>query len=241
MDNLKIGDCVKIIIYPDKIEKEYTSPERIWVIVERLNGNNITGIVDNDPFVIKSVKYKDKLKFVKSDIIDIIKKEDLIDFTSKDHFPLEIQTIPKSLCLYHTEISKTGNEKMIFIESDDEYKTFYPKEQIWVIEIGNRIYECLNSPILIKNIAKGTIIKYKSDNEFEIKKSKFSKAVFTIESKENVDRTLKMFIDIGCKIVVLGDAINIYTAEFDGKNYNELDVLTRMLDGKGLIRLNYIC
>ncbi|OEJ12998.1 hypothetical protein BFL38_00060 [Brachyspira hampsonii] len=64
--SLKPDDYVKLIF-----TEENAVPERMWVKITNINGNNFTGILDNDPYCLKSVKCGDKIVFKTENIIDI--------------------------------------------------------------------------------------------------------------------------------------------------------------------------
>ncbi|ADG71726.1 DUF2314 domain-containing protein [Brachyspira murdochii] len=65
IDSLKLDDYVKLIF-----TEENAVPERMWVKITNINGDNFTGILDNDPYCLKSVKCGDKIVFKTENIID---------------------------------------------------------------------------------------------------------------------------------------------------------------------------
>lgn len=65
IDSLKDGDYVKLIF-----AEENTAAERMWVKITEINGDNFIGILDNDPYGLKSVKCGDKIVFKTENIID---------------------------------------------------------------------------------------------------------------------------------------------------------------------------
>lgn len=60
LDNIKDGDFVKVSV----------NNERFWVIVTNVNGDVVTGTIDND-LLQKQLKYKDIIEFPKNCIYDI--------------------------------------------------------------------------------------------------------------------------------------------------------------------------
>lgn len=65
IDSLKPDDYVKLIF-----TEENAAAERMWVKITNINGDNFTGILDNDPYSLKSVKCGDEIIFKTDNIID---------------------------------------------------------------------------------------------------------------------------------------------------------------------------
>jgi hypothetical protein len=57
---------------PGSIVKISRYNERFWCIIKKIKGDNITAVVDNN-LITKRLKYKDTVRFKKSDILDIYK------------------------------------------------------------------------------------------------------------------------------------------------------------------------
>lgn len=70
INNLKPYDLVKLIFTEENNDKEIMS-ERMWIIITEINGENFTGILDNEPYYLKTIKYGDKVVFKSENIIDI--------------------------------------------------------------------------------------------------------------------------------------------------------------------------
>lgn len=64
------GDIVKIIFESVPISQKYGA-ERMWVIVQERKGDELVGILDNDPYDIPQLKSGKRIAFKISDIIDI--------------------------------------------------------------------------------------------------------------------------------------------------------------------------
>jgi uncharacterized protein YegJ (DUF2314 family) len=71
LNNIKIGDFVKICIY-GKLEPDFSDidNERFWVEVTEINNDEIIGTVDNE-LVEVDLKYGEKIKFKKENIYSI--------------------------------------------------------------------------------------------------------------------------------------------------------------------------
>ncbi|WP_297204001.1 DUF2314 domain-containing protein [uncultured Brachyspira sp.] len=65
INSLKTDDYVKLIF-----TEENAVPERMWVKITNINGDNFRGILDNDPYNLKSVKCGDEIVFKTENIID---------------------------------------------------------------------------------------------------------------------------------------------------------------------------
>lgn len=70
LNSLKAGSIVKLGF--DVIESEDApSSERMWVIVTTRSGNKFVGKLDNDPVVVRGLKYGDAIHFAADHILDI--------------------------------------------------------------------------------------------------------------------------------------------------------------------------
>ncbi len=48
-ENLKVGDCVKLVFRMDQPFKDHLSVERMWVEITEVKDNYYIGYLDNDP------------------------------------------------------------------------------------------------------------------------------------------------------------------------------------------------
>lgn len=64
------GQFVKIIF-----SEEGCNPERMWVEVTAKDGDLITGVLSNVPYVLSSVKYGDEVEFGPEHVIQILDAE----------------------------------------------------------------------------------------------------------------------------------------------------------------------
>lgn len=70
LKNVKVGSIVKLGL--DVVDaKESPGNERMWVVVSARDGNEFVGKLDNDPVVIRGLKYEDTISFKKDNILDI--------------------------------------------------------------------------------------------------------------------------------------------------------------------------
>lgn len=70
IDSLKINDLVKLI-FTEENDNPEIMPERMWVKITEINEDNFKGILDNDPYYLKSIKCGDEVVFKSENIIDI--------------------------------------------------------------------------------------------------------------------------------------------------------------------------
>lgn len=73
LNNLKVGDYVKVCIdIPDRKEDEPES-ERFWCDIKKIDGDKIIGSVGNDLIYLK-LKYGKEIEFLKRNVYSIIKQ-----------------------------------------------------------------------------------------------------------------------------------------------------------------------
>jgi death-on-curing protein len=68
---LDIGNSVKLIFNVDAPEHDTPGGERMWVTITKVTKNGFTGTLDNDPMVLRGLKYKDVVKFKDYNIASI--------------------------------------------------------------------------------------------------------------------------------------------------------------------------
>ncbi|OGH69194.1 MAG: hypothetical protein A3I29_03345 [Candidatus Magasanikbacteria bacterium RIFCSPLOWO2_02_FULL_44_11] len=72
--NLKAGDLVKLIFRMKEKSSDEISVERMWVIVDRKEGEEYVGKLDNDPVGDVYLKAGDEVRFEPRHVIQIDKK-----------------------------------------------------------------------------------------------------------------------------------------------------------------------
>lgn len=65
IQSLRPGYFVKLCF-----EEENNTPERMWVVITNIDGDNFTGILENEPLDIKSISYSDTVCFNSKHILD---------------------------------------------------------------------------------------------------------------------------------------------------------------------------
>lgn len=69
IEGLDVGASVKLLF--DIGDEEEPAGERMWVTIIKIAGHNYVGELDNDPAVIRGLKYKDKIHFTANNIARI--------------------------------------------------------------------------------------------------------------------------------------------------------------------------
>lgn len=65
--DIEIGDYAKIR-FGDASPGEY-----MWIKVTKVNGNKLEGTLDNDPVIVKDVKFGDTVTFLKENVCERIR------------------------------------------------------------------------------------------------------------------------------------------------------------------------
>jgi hypothetical protein len=68
IDNIKEGTLVKLVFVMEKALENSCRAEKMWVKVESIHHGTYTGILDNDPYYIMSIKAGAKIMFNSSNI-----------------------------------------------------------------------------------------------------------------------------------------------------------------------------
>lgn len=80
-DALKAGDIVKIIFVLTHQKEDEPHAERMWVKITERNGKVFTGILNNEPYYLKSIKAGELLLFTVDHIASIYGYKPLFDET----------------------------------------------------------------------------------------------------------------------------------------------------------------
>jgi len=67
---LKPGNLCKLIFRFESTDPKHPAAERMWVIIDEVQGDRFTGRLDNDPYYISDLKAGDSLHFGPENIID---------------------------------------------------------------------------------------------------------------------------------------------------------------------------
>ena len=70
VDNLTVGDLVKLIFVIEAEQEDGLSAERMWVEITQINGQKFIGKLDNEPYRIQDLKVGDEISFGIENICD---------------------------------------------------------------------------------------------------------------------------------------------------------------------------
>jgi hypothetical protein len=76
IEKLKPGNCCKLIFRFASSDLTHPAAERMWVIIDEVNGGQFTGRLDNDPYYITDIKAGDAVDFGPEHIIDVDVEDD---------------------------------------------------------------------------------------------------------------------------------------------------------------------
>ncbi|GIV97238.1 MAG: hypothetical protein KatS3mg057_1895 [Herpetosiphonaceae bacterium] len=99
LDKLAVGDFAKLIFAFESDDPRAPSAERMWVQIERVDGNEFIGRLDNKPLYLKSIAYGEKVRFNHSHIIDT----NLYDPESQDFDTYILRCLVTNRVLYDGE------------------------------------------------------------------------------------------------------------------------------------------
>ena len=120
LDGLKVGDLVKLIFLP--IDSEIT-PERMWVIITEIHGEQFRGILDNHPYQIPHLKADDEVEFTRDNIAQTLGPNacDIKKFAVITKRALEKQQINRVTWSEPVEENDSGRQLMFGNETDEYF------------------------------------------------------------------------------------------------------------------------
>lgn len=77
VENLKIGDTIRLIFVLKDKNIDNCRAERMWLIINEKNGKNYKGILTNQPVYIKELKIGSVIEFNEANIATIVMKSDI--------------------------------------------------------------------------------------------------------------------------------------------------------------------
>ena len=165
-----IGKIVKLIFWRTETDPPLVKSERMWVIVDKDLGNdNYEGVLDNDPMDLRSVKFGDRVRFKKDEIIDIsdvsvdqLKKQD-----PNTEIPLEKREYNSQYIFCHSNHIDYDRLEKISVTVDQDWDEDFLKEELVVEEISHRKYRLKCVPLCVKKLSYDDIITFDKANIFE--------------------------------------------------------------------------
>ncbi len=74
IDNLKVGNSVRLIFAMQTPQDDGCSAERMWLTITEIKGDRFLGKLENAPYYLKSIKCGDIIDFRKANIATVIVK-----------------------------------------------------------------------------------------------------------------------------------------------------------------------
>lgn len=143
IDNLEISSLVKLIFVMKQPQKDGCRAERMWVKITEKQGDIFEGVLNNDPYFLKTIKYGDKISFRRENIASIYVKESPFDekkfaiITKKALDNKQINWVTRSDELYNEQDSGWqlffGDESPEYLDNADN-ATLISLEQVLSFE-----------------------------------------------------------------------------------------------------------
>ena len=120
LKSLKAGTLVNIIFVFEKELKNGCNAERIWVEITDIQDGKFRGVLDNDPYFLKSIKRGDKITFETSNIASVYSKGSTIHE--------ELFAIITKKALENKQINWVVRSDDLNNEQDSGWQLFYGDE-----------------------------------------------------------------------------------------------------------------
>lgn len=120
IDNLEIGTLVKLIFVMKKPLKNGCHAERMWAKITNIESGNFTGILENDPYYLKSIRSGDEITFKAENIAAI--------YVEGIHFNEKLFAIITKRALENRQINWVVRTDDLNNEQDSGWQLFYGDE-----------------------------------------------------------------------------------------------------------------
>ena len=166
IENLEIGELVKLIFAMKKPQINGCQAERMWVEIIEKNGNYFTGKLDNDPYYLKTIKCGDSITFKKENIAGL--------YGGKSSFDENLFAIITKRALTNRQINYVVKSDDIDNEQDSGWQLFYGDEdEAYLDDTSNGSIISLEQVLvfepLLESVFSGTGTSYEyseSENKF---------------------------------------------------------------------------
>lgn len=129
IDKLEIGDLIKLIFVMKKQQTNGCHAEKMWVKITNKQNEIFTGILDNDPYYLKSVKAGDIITFNIENIAGI--------YVEKSSFNEKLFAIITKKALEKRQINWLVRTDNINNEQDSGWQLFYGDESSQYLDDPN--------------------------------------------------------------------------------------------------------
>ncbi len=124
IDELEVGDLVKLIFFMNELAEDGCEAERMWVTITEHQGNDFKGVLDNTPFYIKSIREGDIINFKSQHIATIYGGECSFNeeqFALISNRALENREINYAFRTDDIDNDEDSGWQLFFGDEDDEY------------------------------------------------------------------------------------------------------------------------
>ncbi len=164
--NLKIGTLVKLIFIMKKPLKNGCQAERIWVKITNIESESFTGILDNDPYYLKSIGSGDTITFKAENIAAI--------YVESPAFNEKLFAIITKKALEKKQINWVVRTDDLNNEQDSGWQLFYGDETPQYLDDSNNatiisLEGVLSFEPLLERVFRSSGYAYEfseSDNKF---------------------------------------------------------------------------
>lgn len=121
IDELTVGDLVRLMFLLDKPLNNGCRAERMWVTIKEINPNHYVGILENQPYYITEITAGDEVRFMRYNIATL--------FTHwEERFDRQKQAIITRRALDKWEINRAIRTEELIDEHDSGWQFFYGDE-----------------------------------------------------------------------------------------------------------------
>lgn len=129
IDRLDIGDLIKLIFVMNRPQKNGCRAEKMWVRITNKHNNTFTGVLDNEPYYLKSIKVGETITFKAENIACIYKNKTLFDE--------KLFAIITKKALDERQINWVVRSDDLYNEQDSGWQLFYGDEDEQYLEDTN--------------------------------------------------------------------------------------------------------
>lgn len=166
IDKLDIGDLIKLIFVMNRPQKNGCRAEKMWVRITNKHNNTFTGVLDNEPYYLKSIKVGETITFRAENIACIYKTKTLFDE--------KLFAIITKKALDERQINWVVRSDDLYNEQDSGWQFFYGDEDEQYLEDTNNskiisLEQVLSFEPLLEEIFSGSGYTYEyseSENKF---------------------------------------------------------------------------
>lgn len=171
ISSIEVGSLVKLIFIMKETAEDGCRAERMWVRIQKIQGNSYIGVLDNDPYYLKTVKAGTEIKFCRKHIAEIyvsdigFDEEKIAILTKRAFDERQINWVVRSVDLYNEQDS---GWQLFYGDEDDEYLN----------EPSNSMVVSLKNVLTFEPLLEEVFRSNGSSYEYDSKKNCFVKPKF---------------------------------------------------------------